>query len=177
MTQLPRVEFILINQLINAFEVYSTMLNLSLTVGRWVQAWSVHNEFAKMRNEAVVATLTWPRMWLEELRKYTKTSVKMLGVLADFRTRCLPVIIQLIAWANMLDIRHFLYGPSRGYITSSVPFQVEKVSKIETINYAHESRRTQIWERLCWGCPGKTENYRTDFSSERAPHINKPETV
>jgi hypothetical protein len=25
--------------------------------------------------------------------------------------------------------------------------------------------------------PEKTEKYRPDFSSERAPHINKPETV
>jgi hypothetical protein len=25
--------------------------------------------------------------------------------------------------------------------------------------------------------PGKSEKYRPDFSSERAPHINKPETV
>jgi hypothetical protein len=27
------------------------------------------------------------------------------------------------------------------------------------------------------GFPAKTEKYRPDFSSERAPHINKPETV
>jgi hypothetical protein len=52
-----------------------------------------------------------------------------------------------------------------------------RVLKIETINYAHESRGTRIWERLRWRCPAKTENYRPDFSSERAPHINKPETV
>jgi hypothetical protein len=25
--------------------------------------------------------------------------------------------------------------------------------------------------RLLWQCPGKTEYYRPDFSSERAPHI------
>jgi hypothetical protein len=54
---------------------------------------------------------------------------------------------------------------------------VGRVSKIETINYAHESRGTQIRKRLCWRCPAKTEKYRPDFSSERAPHINKPETV
>jgi hypothetical protein len=51
------------------------------------------------------------------------------------------------------------------------------VSKIETINYAHESHGTQIRERLCWRCLEKTEKYRPDFSLERAPHINKPETV
>jgi hypothetical protein len=28
-----------------------------------------------------------------------------------------------------------------------------------------------------WRCPAKTGNYRPNFSSERAPHINKPETV
>jgi hypothetical protein len=43
---------------------------------------------------------------------------------------------------------------------------------METINYAHESRGIQISERLHWRCPAKTENYRSDFSSERAPHIN-----
>jgi hypothetical protein len=51
------------------------------------------------------------------------------------------------------------------------------VSKIETMYYAHESRGTQIWERLRWRFPAKTEKYRPDFSLERAPHINKPETV
>jgi hypothetical protein len=55
--------------------------------------------------------------------------------------------------------------------------KVGGVSKIETINYAHESRGTQIRERLHWRCPAKTEKYRPDFSSERAPHIIKPETV
>jgi hypothetical protein len=34
-----------------------------------------------------------------------------------------------------------------------------------------------IRERLRFRCPAKTEKYRPDFSSERAPHINKPETV
>jgi hypothetical protein len=28
-----------------------------------------------------------------------------------------------------------------------------------------------------WLCPAKIVKYRPDFSSERAPHINKPETV
>jgi hypothetical protein len=51
------------------------------------------------------------------------------------------------------------------------------VSKMETINYAHESRGTQIRERLRWRCPAKIEKYRPDFSSERAPHINKPEIL
>jgi hypothetical protein len=31
--------------------------------------------------------------------------------------------------------------------------------------------------RLLWRCPAKTEKCGPDFSSERAPHINKPETV
>jgi hypothetical protein len=32
-------------------------------------------------------------------------------------------------------------------------------------------------EKGCAGCPAKTEKYRPDFSSERAPNINNPETV
>jgi hypothetical protein len=44
-------------------------------------------------------------------------------------------------------------------------------------NYAHESRGARIWEILRWRCPAKTEKYRPDFSSERALHINKTETV
>jgi hypothetical protein len=51
------------------------------------------------------------------------------------------------------------------------------VSKVETIKYVHESRGTQTCERLRWRCPAKTENYRPDFSSERAPHVNKSITV
>jgi hypothetical protein len=47
------------------------------------------------------------------------------------------------------------------------------VSKIETIKYTIESRGTKISERL--RCPAKTANYRLDFSSERAPHISKPQ--
>jgi hypothetical protein len=47
----------------------------------------------------------------------------------------------------------------------------------DTINYAPEFRETQISERLRWRCPAKTENYRPDISSGRAPHINKPKTV
>jgi hypothetical protein len=52
-----------------------------------------------------------------------------------------------------------------------------EISKIETTNYAHESRGTQIWKKLGWQCPAKAEKYRPDFSSERAQYINKPETV
>jgi hypothetical protein len=59
----------------------------------------------------------------------------------------------------------------------NLALQFGRVSKIETIKYAHESRGTQIGERLRWRCTAKTEYYRPDFSSERAPHINKPETV
>jgi hypothetical protein len=51
-------------------------------------------------------------------------------------------------------------------------FQVGEL-KIETINYAHESRGTQTWKRLRWRCSVKIKNYRPDLSSERAPHINK----
>jgi hypothetical protein len=50
-------------------------------------------------------------------------------------------------------------------------------TKIETINYVHGSRETQISERLHWRYPANTETYRPDFSSERAPHVNKLETV
>jgi hypothetical protein len=53
----------------------------------------------------------------------------------------------------------------------------ERVSKIEAIKYARDSRGTQTRESLHWRCPATTENYRHDLSSERSPHINKPETV
>jgi hypothetical protein len=59
----------------------------------------------------------------------------------------------------------------------NLALQVRGVSKIEAIKYAHESRGTQMWERLHLPCPAKAENYRPDFSSERVPHINKPATV
>jgi hypothetical protein len=39
--------------------------------------------------------------------------------------------------------------------------------------YSHESRGTRTGERLLWRCPAETENYRPDFSSKRAPYINK----
>jgi hypothetical protein len=61
--------------------------------------------------------------------------------------------------------------------TGTWPSRLGGVSKIETIKYVHESNGTQIWERLRWRCPAKTVNYRPDFSSERAPHINKSATV
>jgi hypothetical protein len=69
------------------------------------------------------------------------------------------------------------YLVSGGNKYRNLALQVGEISRIETIKYAHESRGTQIRERLQWRCPAKTENYRLDFSSERAPHINKPETV
>jgi hypothetical protein len=59
----------------------------------------------------------------------------------------------------------------------SLALQVGGVSKIETINYAHESRGTQIRGRLRWRCQAKIEKYRPDFPSERTPHINKPATL
>jgi hypothetical protein len=41
--------------------------------------------------------------------------------------------------------------------------------------------KSSLQLRLKKSCAGdvqeKTENYRSDFSSERAPHINKPITV
>jgi hypothetical protein len=52
------------------------------------------------------------------------------------------------------------------------------VSKTESIKYVHESCGTQSWERLHWQkTRKKTENYRPDFSSERATHIIKFITV
>jgi hypothetical protein len=54
--------------------------------------------------------------------------------------------------------------------TGTWPYRLGGVSKIEKIKHAHESCGTQI-------CPAKTENYRPNFSSERAPHINKHATV
>jgi hypothetical protein len=59
----------------------------------------------------------------------------------------------------------------------NLALQVGRVSTIEGIKYAHESRGTQISERLRRRCPAKTEKYRHDFSSERALHFNKPATV
>jgi hypothetical protein len=47
--------------------------------------------------------------------------------------------------------------------------QVGGVSEIEIIKYAHESQRLR--------CPAKTENYRPNFSSERASNINKLATI
>jgi hypothetical protein len=81
---------------------------------------------------------------------------------------------ELVDWLSVvmwlwLWLGHFDFG--------QLALLVGEVSKIGTINYAHESRGTQIWERLCWRYPAKTEQYRPDFSSERGPHINKPKTV
>jgi hypothetical protein len=59
----------------------------------------------------------------------------------------------------------------------NLALQVGGVPKIETIKYARESRGSQICETLSWRCPAKTANYKPDFSSERVPHISKPETV
>jgi hypothetical protein len=57
----------------------------------------------------------------------------------------------------------------------NLALQIRRVSKIET-KYAHESCGTQTLERLRWRYPAKTENYRPNFASERALHINKPAT-
>jgi hypothetical protein len=45
------------------------------------------------------------------------------------------------------------------------------------MKYCHESRGTQIRERLRWRCPAKTENYRAVLSSERALQNNKAAAV
>jgi hypothetical protein len=62
-------------------------------------------------------------------------------------------------------------GYPGGNTYRNLALQVGRVSKIETIKYARESRGTQIWERLRWRRPAKTENYRPDFSSEREPRL------
>jgi hypothetical protein len=49
--------------------------------------------------------------------------------------------------------------------TGTWPSRLKRVSKIETIEYAHESRGTQIWERLCLRCPAKTKT--TDLNSRQ----------
>jgi hypothetical protein len=51
-------------------------------------------------------------------------------------------------------------------------FSVRLVSKCHT---QYVSQWISKWLR--WRYQAKTEKYRHDFSSERAPHINKPETV
>jgi hypothetical protein len=51
----------------------------------------------------------------------------------------------------------------------NLALQFGGVSKIETVKYSHESSGTEMCERLRWRCPAKTENYKPDFSSERAP--------
>jgi hypothetical protein len=61
--------------------------------------------------------------------------------------------------------------------TRNLVFQVGGLSKIERVKYGHKSRGIQARERLRWRCPPTTGNYRSDFSSEREPHINKPVTV
>jgi hypothetical protein len=66
------------------------------------------------------------------------------------------------------------YAVPWGIEYRNLALQVEGVSKIETLNYGHQSRRTQNRERLRWRGPATTENYRPDLSSERAPHICKP---
>jgi hypothetical protein len=58
-----------------------------------------------------------------------------------------------------------------GIIYRNLVFQVGEVSKIETINYGHQSRGH---ERLRWRGSATIENYRPDLSSERAPHVCKP---
>jgi hypothetical protein len=64
-----------------------------------------------------------------------------------------------------------------GYKYRNLALQVGGVSKIETIKYSHESSGTQIRQIVRWRGPEKTEKYRPDFSSKRAPHINKTENV
>jgi hypothetical protein len=47
----------------------------------------------------------------------------------------------------------------------------------ETVKYGHESHRTQTSEWLRWWVPAAIVSDRPILSSQRAPHINKPETV
>jgi hypothetical protein len=42
--------------------------------------------------------------------------------------------------------------------------------KNETVKYGHESRGTQIQERLRWRGPGAAVNYNPTLSSERTPN-------
>jgi hypothetical protein len=79
--------------------------------------------------------------------EHTSTENKMLGGVTGLRV---PV-------GNIYMILHH---------------QVGGVSKIETTKYGHETRGTQTRAGLRWRGPEKTENYRTDLSTERATHIN-----
>jgi hypothetical protein len=49
--------------------------------------------------------------------------------------------------------------------------------EFETAKYGCESHRTRIREWLHWRCPTAIVNDRPVFSSERAPHVNKPATL
>jgi hypothetical protein len=49
--------------------------------------------------------------------------------------------------------------------------------KIERVKYGLESWGTWAQEKLRWQGLTATANYRPILSSERAHHINKPETV
>jgi hypothetical protein len=63
-----------------------------------------------------------------------------------------------------------------GYKYGKLALQVWGVSKIGTIKYGIECRRTQT-RKGRWRGPAATVNYRSVLSSERAPQINKPATV
>jgi hypothetical protein len=47
--------------------------------------------------------------------------------------------------------------------------------KSERVKYGYESHETQTQEWLHWWGPATLVNDRPVFSSERAPHMNKPE--
>jgi hypothetical protein len=64
-----------------------------------------------------------------------------------------------------------------GLVEVTLAVQVGGFSKIKTIKYAYESSGSQTRERLRWRFSAKAENYRPDFSSERASQITKPVTV
>jgi hypothetical protein len=59
----------------------------------------------------------------------------------------------------------------------NLTLQVGRVSKIEITEYAHESLGTLTGERLHWGCPAKTENYRPDFSSKNSVASVRKRTI
>jgi hypothetical protein len=66
-----------------------------------------------------------------------------------------------------------------GYKYGNLAFQVGRVSRIRTIKYGLESRRTHTRAGLRWRGPAAIlqVNYRPIFSSERVPHIKKPAIV
>jgi hypothetical protein len=59
------------------------------------------------------------------------------------------------------------YPVPEGNKYKNLALLVGGVSKIETINYAHESRGTHDLRKTAQAMPGKNWKYRPDFSAER----------